>query len=151
MVSTVDNLWMDARLMPPEDVTQHLLERAAWTASRSSGPGGQRRDKVSTRAEMELTANALEGLPAEVADHLLVTLRLDQGPLRLANQDQRLLSQNQARVAARLLEIVEIALEPPPPPRRPTRPSRSARQARVDTKTQRGVVKRLRGRPAGDD
>jgi hypothetical protein len=38
---------MDAR-----DVTEHLLQRAHWGAGRSSGPGGQHRDKASTRAEL---------------------------------------------------------------------------------------------------
>ncbi|WP_421621234.1 hypothetical protein [Alkalilimnicola ehrlichii] len=35
--------------------------------------------------------------------------------------------------------------------RRPTQPTRAARQRRMEGKKQRGRVKRLRGRPAGDD
>jgi hypothetical protein len=42
--------------MDPDDITAHLLPRARWSASRSSGPGGQHRDKASTRAELVLDA-----------------------------------------------------------------------------------------------
>jgi ribosome-associated protein len=38
-------------------------------------------------------------------------------------------------------------MAPDPPPRRPTRPSAGARRRRLDAKTRRGQIKRLRGRP----
>jgi protein subunit release factor B len=53
--------------MTPEELTSHLLQRARWSATRSSGPGGQRRDKVETRAELTLDAESLEGLDPALA------------------------------------------------------------------------------------
>ena len=55
--------------METSEVVEHLRERARWTASRSSGPGGQRRDKVETRAELTVDAESLEGLDPTVAEY----------------------------------------------------------------------------------
>ena len=48
--------------MHPEEITAHLLRRAQWSASPSNGPGGQHRDKASTRAELTLDGGSLEDL-----------------------------------------------------------------------------------------
>ncbi|MGB2940087.1 MAG: alternative ribosome rescue aminoacyl-tRNA hydrolase ArfB [Candidatus Dormiibacterota bacterium] len=133
----------------PEEVTNHLLERAQWSASRSSGPGGQRRDKVSTRAELVIDGDALDGLPEDVADRIQRHLGLDRGPLRITAQEERALSQNRALCAERLEAMVAEALAPPPPKRRATRPGPAARARRVAVKRQRSEVKRLR-KPPGD-
>jgi ribosome-associated protein len=135
----------------PDLVTRDLLARASWTASRSSGPGGQRRDKVATRAELTVAEDALDGLPESVAARLRSGLGLDVEPLRIVVQDERFLSRNQAIAAARLLERVRQALAPPPPPRRPTRPSRRAAAERVEEKVARGAVKRLRRPPPAEE
>jgi ribosome-associated protein len=133
----------------PRDVVEHVLRSAQWTASRSSGPGGQHRDKASTRAELTIDDDSLVGLDVETAARLVEALGLDERPLRITVQDERSLSRNQELAVERLTELVTRALAPPPPPRRPTRPSRRRRQARLDDKTRRGSVKRLR-RPPDD-
>jgi ribosome-associated protein len=132
------------------EVVEHLLKNAQWTASRSSGPGGQHRDKASTRAELTLSLESLAGLELSLADRLSVAFGLADRPLRITVQDERSLSRNQEIAVERLTEQVALAVAPPPPPRRPTRPSRSRRAARLDSKTRRGDVKRLR-RPPTDD
>ncbi|MHB8508799.1 MAG: peptide chain release factor-like protein [Candidatus Dormibacteria bacterium] len=137
--------------MDAEVVTRHLLQRAQWAASRSSGPGGQRRDKVSTRAELSLGADAVEGLPVVIQARLLRGLNLEERELRISIQDERMLSRNQQLAEQRLRELVEVAIQPPPRPRRPTRPTRAAQAARVDEKTRRGAVKRLRQGPPPAD
>ncbi|HTD77810.1 MAG TPA: hypothetical protein VK898_09255, partial [Chloroflexota bacterium] len=63
--------------MNPDEITSHLLRRAQWSASRSSGPGGQHRDKASTRAELVLEADSLEGLDADIAVRLAQALGLE--------------------------------------------------------------------------
>ena len=129
------------------EVTQHLLQRAEWGSSRSSGPGGQRRDKVETRAELTITAESLAGLDGAVATRLAERLGLRERPLRITSQEERSLARNQQSAADRLGALVAAALAPPPPPRRPTRPSRRQREARLAAKSLRGAVKRLRQRP----
>jgi ribosome-associated protein len=133
------------------EVVEHLLKNAQWTASRSSGPGGQHRDKASTRAELTLDLESLAGLEESLAARLSVALGLEERPLRISVQDERSLSRNQEIAVERLVERVTRALAPPSPPRRPTRPSRSRRAARVDSKVRRGDVKRLRQPPVTDD
>jgi ribosome-associated protein len=137
--------------MEPSLVAQHLLEHGQWSASRSSGPGGQRRDKVETRAELTVDLGTLEGLDPAVAARLADRLGLRERPLRITAQEERSLARNQQRAAGRLADLVAEALAPPPPPRRPTRPSRGQREARLSAKSVRGEVKRLRQRPTDPD
>ena len=136
--------------MDSEEITSHLLRRAQWSASRSSSPGGQHRDKTSTRAELTLTADSLEGLETNVAARLAQALGLDTGPVRIAIQDERSLTRNQEIAAQRLHDRVAEALAPPPPPRRLTRPSRAARRERLEAKARRGAVKHLRRSPVDE-
>jgi len=133
--------------MDPREVIEHLVKTAQWTASRSSGPGGQHRDKASTRAELTIDEDSLVGLDPHTVGRLVEALGLNEKPLRISVQDERSLSRNQDIAVDRLTQRITQALAPPPPPRRPTRPSRSKRAARVDDKTRRGSIKRLRRPP----
>jgi ribosome-associated protein len=135
--------------MDPDEITAHLLRHAQWSASRSRGPGGQHRDKASTRAELTLGIDSLEDLDPDVAARLARSLGLEAGPLRIAIQDERSLARNQEIAAQRLRDRVAEATAPPAP-RRPTRPSRAARRRRLDSKTRRGADKRLRQPPVDE-
>jgi ribosome-associated protein len=136
--------------MDTSAVVEHLLRGAHWSASRSSGPGGQHRDKASTRAELTIELDSLTGLEPRLVDLLARELGLEERPLRISVQEERSLARNQEIAAERLAEVVARAMSPPPPPRRPTRPSRSKREARLANKTRRGGLKRLRQQPADD-
>jgi ribosome-associated protein len=133
----------------PSDVTEHLLRTAHWDASRSSGPGGQHRDKASTRAELTVSIDDLDGLPLSVSASLVRGLRLDEAPLRLVVQDERSLTRNQEIAVDRLRRLVTDALSPPAPRRR-TRPTRSSRERRLTDKLRRGAAKELRRPPEPD-
>jgi ribosome-associated protein len=136
--------------MDTRGVTEHVLQRAVWGASRSSGPGGQHRDKASTRAELVVDREALLGLPSHQAERLTERLGLDERPLRIMSQAERSLARNREIAAARLEALVAEALAPDPVQRRPTRPNRPAREKRLATKTRRATLKRLRRPPADD-
>jgi ribosome-associated protein len=136
--------------MDPDEIAEQLLRRAQWSASRSSGPGGQHRDKASTRAELILTTESLEGLEPDIAERLRRAFDLEANPLRISVQDERSLARNQQIAAERLRERVVDALAPEPPPRLPTRPGRGARRARLEAKIRRGSIKRLRRLPDTD-
>lgn len=133
--------------MEPSEVVEHLLKSARWSASRSSGPGGQHRDKASTRAELTIDSDSLAGLEPELASRLTLGLGLDERPLRISVQDERSLTRNQEIAVERLTELVTQALAPPAPPRRPTRPSRASREKRLAGKIRRGSTKSLRRPP----
>jgi ribosome-associated protein len=133
--------------MEPSEVVEHLLKSARWSASRSSGPGGQHRDKASTRAELTIDSDSLAGLEPELASRLTLRLGLDERPLRITVQDERSLTRNQEIAVERLTELVTQALAPAAPPRRPTRPSRASREKRLAGKIRRGSTKNLRRPP----
>jgi ribosome-associated protein len=135
--------------MEPGDLVEHLTRTARWTASRSSGPGGQHRDKASTRAELTLTSDSLADLEPALASRLMLALRLNERPLRIIVQEERSLSRNQEIAVERLRKLVTEALSPPPP-RRPTRPSRGSRERRLADKARRGLSKDRR-RPPDED
>jgi ribosome-associated protein len=137
--------------MDVDDVVRHVLSRSRWTASRSSGPGGQRRDKVETRAELTVDLDSLEGLVPSIMGRLATHFGLEEKPLRMTSQVDRLLSRNQEVVAQRLRARIADALAPSPPPRRPTRPSRTKREARLAAKSRRGMLKENRRPPRTED
>jgi ribosome-associated protein len=132
-------------------VVEHLVNAADWRASRSSGPGGQHRDKASTRAELTVSVDSLNGLDAITADRLAQALGLEDKPLHISVQDERSLSRNQEIAVERLRALVERALAPPPPERRATRPSRASRERRIAGKVRRGATKAMRQRPPADE
>ena len=125
----------------------HIAERATWGFSRSSGPGGQRRDHAETRAELTVTVADLEGLPERDASRIAAALRLDARPLRLTSQAQRSRERNREAVMIRLERRIADALAPPPPARRPTGPTRASRERRLAAKTRRGRIKLARRTP----
>lgn len=129
----------------------HILERADWSYSRSSGPGGQRRDHAETRAELTVRCADLDGLPARVAERLRTGLRLEERPLRLRCGTERSREQNRTLVEERLRRRVAAALAPPPPPRRPTRPGAAAVERRLAAKSRRTATKQGRRPPGADD
>jgi len=73
-------------------------------------------------------------------------LTLD-GVIVITAQRHRTRERNREDALERLLALIRQAAVPPPPTRRPTRPSLGSKRRRLDGKTERGNVKRLRGRP----
>jgi ribosome-associated protein len=134
----------------PADAAAHVAERAAWSFSRSSGPGGQRRDHAETRAVLTVRAEDLDGLPADAAERLAAGLGLGRRPLRLSSQAERSRERNREIVVERLERRIADALAPPPAPRRPTRPTRAARERRLADKARRSQVKAARRPPGGE-
>ena len=88
-------------------------------------------------------------VPERLRERLLRRLggRLTDGVLTVVASEHRSQLRNREAARDRLAAMLTRAIAPDPPPRRPTRPSKRAKQRRMDEKTRRGRVKRLRGRP----
>ena len=114
---------------------------------RGSGPGGQNVNKVNTAVQLRFNALRSPSLPDAVRARLLhlAGRRLAaDGTIVITAQRFRTQERNRDDARRRLRELIAAASVPPDPPRRPTRPSRGAMKRRLDTKTRRGAVKRLR-------
>jgi ribosome-associated protein len=120
---------------------------------RSSGPGGQNVNKVSSAVRLRFNLRGSRVLPEGVKTRLaaLAGSRLTtEGILVIEAQRHRTQEGNRRDALERLSDLLERSWRPPAP-RHATRPSRAARQRRLDEKKGRGITKRQRSRPAESD
>lgn len=120
--------------------------------TRSSGPGGQNVNKVSTAVELRFEAARSPALTPAVKARLK---RLSgrkwtlEGALIIRVEDTRSQARNRDIAAQRLAELIRKALVAPKR-RIKTKPTLGSKKRRLDGKTQRGQVKALRGRVQED-
>ena len=120
--------------------------------SRSSGPGGQNVNKVSTAVELRFEAARSPALTDAVKRRLKrIAGRkwTQEGAIILRVEDTRSQARNREIAAERLAEMIRKALIAPKR-RIPTKPTLGSKRRRMDAKTKRGQVKALRGRVQED-
>ena len=115
-----------------------------------SGPGGQHANKVATSVQLRVALSALpERLHARLRE--IAGGRINrEGEIVIEAARHRSRERNRADARERLAALIREAAQPPPPKRRPTRPTRGSVKRRLDGKTKRGAVKKLRGRVRGE-
>ena len=116
---------------------------------RSSGPGGQNVNKVATAVQLTFDIARSPSLPDRVRKQLirLGGSRVNKDGVILIEASRfRTQERNRADARQRLVELVDLASEPPPPPRKKTRPTRGSVERRLAGKAERSQVKKTRGR-----
>ncbi|GAA4543338.1 alternative ribosome rescue aminoacyl-tRNA hydrolase ArfB [Pseudonocardia xishanensis] len=123
-----------------------------WRFSRSSGPGGQGVNTTDSRVELGFDVANSPSLSDELRDRALRNLRgrLVDGVLTIAAGDSRSQLRNRESARERLAQALREATKAPPASRRPTKPTRGSQRRRLDSKTRRGAIKKLRGRGGRD-
>jgi len=117
-------------------------------AIRAQGAGGQNVNKVASAIHLRFDIRA-SSLPDEIQQRLLnindqrITA---EGVIIIKAQNHRTQDKNRADALARLAGLIRTALHVPRK-RIPTRPGKAAKQRRLDSKKQRGDLKKLRGKP----
>jgi len=138
------------RVTPRIQIPDEELE---FTFVRSSGPGGQNVNKVSSKAVLRWDARASEALPADVRERFEAKFgsRLtNEGHLIVGSQRYRDQARN-AEDCREKLRAMLAAVAQPPKRRRPTKPSRAAVARRLKTKQERSQRKQSRQAPRDDD
>jgi ribosome-associated protein len=112
------------------------LEELQFTYARSSGPGGQNVNKVSSKAVLRWNVATTQCLADDVRIRFLTRYRrriTPRGVLLISSQRYRSQSRNVQDCLDKLKTLL-LAAATPPTPRKPTRPTPSATRRRLQDK-----------------
>lgn len=115
---------------------------------RSSGPGGQNVNKVSTAVQLRFLAGQA-GLPEDVLERLIKLAgqrATKEGDILIEASRFRLQERNRLDARERMIALITEAAVPPPPPRRKTKPTKGSVERRLKQKAGRSDVKKMRGK-----
>jgi ribosome-associated protein len=120
---------------------------------RSSGPGGQNVNKLSTAVQLRFDVRHSPSLPNDVAIRLMALAgrRITKdGVLVLIAQSHRTQERNRADAMERLTALIKEA-SVKPIPRRATKPTKASKQRRIEGKKRRSGIKDMRrSKPSWD-
>ena len=135
---------MDGLLIPEGEIS--------FTASRSSGPGGQNVNKVSSKVTLSFDLRNSTALTAEQKRKIMGKLAArinSDGILRVVSQRTRSQELNRTDVRERFSDLLRRALTPQQPRIR-TRVPAAAKKQRVETKRKRALTKQARSAKGWD-
>jgi ribosome-associated protein len=133
--------------MNSEELKNRNLENEfIFSTSRSSGPGGQNVNKVSTKVELRMNLLLTNGFSEEEKELLFRKLKnkiTKDGEIFLVSQSERSQLMNKITVIERFYDVVSKALTIQKK-RASTKPTLSSKIKRLEGKRNRGDIKKLR-------
>ena len=129
-----------------EDKKQLLEKECKFTASRSSGPGGQNVNKVNTRVELRFSLPSSACLTEEeitIIQNKLKNRMNNEGEIVLVSEAERSQLGNRQKVIKLFFELFEKALTPTKI-RRKTKPTLASQVKRLENKKQLSEKKNRR-------
>jgi ribosome-associated protein len=133
-------------MQPDELKMRNFEDEFVFSASRSSGPGGQNINKVNTRIELRFDLNRTMQLTDKEKELIRIRLvnRINKdGELILSSQSERTQLMNKKAVTEKFFRLLAKALTTRPS-RLSTRPTVAAVRKRLEVKKNRGIKKKLR-------
>jgi len=127
-------------------------EELEWKFIRSSGPGGQNVNKVSSAVQLRFLLARNVTLPVSVRNRLrrLAGQKLiDDGSILIKAMSERSQDQNRRAALERLEKLIRAAMVEPKI-RKKTRPTKGSKERRIESKKRRGATKQGRGDPRWD-
>lgn len=128
---------------------ENLIKELHFKASRSSGPGGQHVNKVSSKIELTfdvINSQHLSTRQKETLQEKLTNRINKEGVLLLFCDESRSQHKNKELAIKRFIEIISDALKRQKI-RRATKPSRSSILRKTDNKKKNSAKKALRKKP----
>lgn len=123
------------------------------TFVRASGPGGQNVNKVASAVQLRFDLVNSPTIPEPMKRRVaaLAGSRMTKdGVIVITSNSHRDQPLNRAEAVARLVALLREGAFVPKP-RVATRPTLASKKRRLDTKSVRSTIKKMRGRPSGDD
>jgi ribosome-associated protein len=132
-------------------INRNLASELIFTATRSSGPGGQNVNKVNTRVELRFRLSSTSLFTEEEKSILSRKLKNKinkEGEIILVSQSERTQQMNRNEVTRKFYELIARALTKQKK-RRSTGPTHTSKIKRLENKHYRGIIKKLR-KDSGD-
>ena len=134
-------------MRPEELISRNFEKEFIFSASRSSGPGGQNVNKVNTRLELRFNIDVSHLLTP--AEKLIISEKLGkrisgEGDLIIISQSERSQFENKRKAVEKFYLLIARALTHKKK-RIPTSPGPGAKAKRLDVKRKRSTIKKLRG------
>lgn len=123
-----------------------IAKEVEWSFIRSSGPGGQNVNKVSSCAQLRWNLFSTEGVSEPQRLRLIQKLKTQltkEGDILLRADEFRDRERNKSSALERLIQILQQGLHVAKI-RKKTKPTKSSQKKRVDSKVKRGEIKKGR-------